>query len=65
MGRNRSRRGTASGLPPCLILTPHIAADDRDRYNDVTLDIAFENIRAYASGRTLPNQIDPSKDTEA
>ncbi|MBB3237084.1 D-2-hydroxyacid dehydrogenase [Phyllobacterium endophyticum] len=44
---------------PGLILTPHIAADDRDRYNDITLDILFENIRAHAAGRPLPNQIDP------
>jgi len=29
-----------------MIVTPHIAADDRERYNDVTLDILFENLRA-------------------
>lgn len=44
-----------------LILTPHIAADDRERYNDVTLDILFENLRAMREGRPLPNRIDSAK----
>jgi glyoxylate/hydroxypyruvate reductase A len=44
-----------------MIVTPHIAADDRERYNDVTLDILFENLRAAKQGKALPNQVDPHK----
>lgn len=44
-----------------MIVTPHIAADDRERYNDVTLDILFGNLRAAKRGKALPNQVDPHK----
>lgn len=44
-----------------MIITPHIAADDRERYNDVTLDILFRNLRAAREGKTLPNRVDPLK----
>lgn len=46
---------------PGLIVTPHIAADDRERCNDVTLDILFDNLRAAKAGEPLPNLIDPRK----
>ena len=45
---------------PRLIVTPHISADDRKRYNDNTLDILFANLRALARGERLPNRVDPA-----
>lgn len=44
-----------------MIVTPHIAADDRERYNDITLDILFANLRAERDGGAMPNQVDPFK----
>jgi glyoxylate/hydroxypyruvate reductase A len=44
-----------------MIVTPHIGADDRDRYNDVTLDILFANLRAAREDKVLPNRVDPQK----
>jgi phosphoglycerate dehydrogenase-like enzyme len=44
-----------------MVVTPHISADDRARYNDRTLDILFRNIRALREGRPLPNRIDPAR----
>jgi glyoxylate/hydroxypyruvate reductase len=44
-----------------MIVTPHIAADDRERYNDITLDILFANLRAAREGKVFPNRIDPQK----
>jgi phosphoglycerate dehydrogenase-like enzyme len=41
-----------------IILTPHIAADDRERYNDVTLDILARNLRAARDGAAMPNRVD-------
>ena len=46
---------------PGMIVTPHVSADDRERYNDRTLDILFENLRALRAGRPLPNRVDPAK----
>jgi glyoxylate/hydroxypyruvate reductase A len=42
-----------------MIVTPHISADDREHYNDRTLDILVTNLRAAAQGEPLPNQVDP------
>jgi len=44
-----------------MIMTPHIGADDQERYNDVTLDILLENLRADRAGKRLPNRVDPEK----
>jgi phosphoglycerate dehydrogenase-like enzyme len=46
---------------PGMVVTPHISADDRARYNDRTLDILFENLRALRENRPLPNRVDPAK----
>ncbi|MBP0492762.1 D-2-hydroxyacid dehydrogenase [Roseomonas indoligenes] len=46
---------------PGMVVTPHVSADDRARYNDRTLDILFENIRALRESRPLPNRVDPAK----
>jgi len=46
---------------PGMVVTPHISADDRKRYNDRTLDILFENLRALKAGKTLPNRVDRAR----
>ncbi|MCR0981293.1 D-2-hydroxyacid dehydrogenase [Roseomonas populi] len=46
---------------PGMVVTPHVSADDHARYNDRTLDILFENIRAMRAGRPMPNRVDPVK----
>lgn len=44
-----------------LVLVPHVSSDDPNTYNDRTLDILLENIRALAEGRPLPNRVDPAR----
>jgi phosphoglycerate dehydrogenase-like enzyme len=44
-----------------LVVTPHVSADDPATYNDRTLDIFFENLRALRDGRPLPNLVDPAR----
>ena len=44
-----------------MVVTPHMSADDPLVYNDRTLDILFENLRAERDGRALPNRVDPVK----
>ncbi|APT59173.1 hydroxyacid dehydrogenase [Roseomonas gilardii] len=46
---------------PGLFVTPHMSADDPLVYNDRTLDILFENLRAEREGRSLPNLVDPRR----
>lgn len=46
---------------PGMVVTPHVSADDRERYNDRTLDILFDNLRAMREGRAMPNRVDPAK----
>ncbi|MBP0445969.1 D-2-hydroxyacid dehydrogenase [Roseomonas sp. SSH11] len=46
---------------PGMVVTPHVSADDHARYNDRTLDILFENLRAMREGRPMPNRVDPAK----
>ena len=41
-----------------LIISPHTAADDPATYNPVSLDLFFENLRAWRDGRPLPNRFD-------
>lgn len=44
---------------PNLIITPHTSADDPNTYNARSLDIFFDNLRAFQDGRPLPNLFDP------
>ena len=44
-----------------LVMTPHVSADDPATYNDRTLDIFFDNLRALRDGRALPNRFDPAR----
>ncbi len=46
---------------PNLLMTPHVSADDPNTYNDRSLDIFFENLRALGKGQKLPNQFDLQK----
>ncbi|WP_426957875.1 D-2-hydroxyacid dehydrogenase [Muricoccus radiodurans] len=46
---------------PRMIITPHVSSDDDARYNERTLDILFENLRADREGRPLPNRVDPAR----
>jgi glyoxylate/hydroxypyruvate reductase len=44
-----------------LVMTPHVSADDPQTYNARTLDIFFDNLRAFRDGRPLPNRFDPAR----
>lgn len=46
---------------PGLILTPHMSSDDPATYNDRSLDIFFENLRAARAGQPMPNQVVPDR----
>jgi len=46
---------------PNLIISPHTAADDPNTYNPRSLDIFFDNVRAFHEGRPLPNLFDPAR----
>jgi glyoxylate/hydroxypyruvate reductase A len=41
-----------------LIVTPHTSADDPNTYNARSLDIFFENLRAWQAGEEMPNRFD-------
>ena len=41
-----------------LIISPHTAADDPATYNPISLDLFFENLRAWQNGQALPNRYD-------
>ena len=43
---------------PNLIITPHVSADDPATYNTRSLEIFFDNLRAFHDGKPLPNQFD-------
>ena len=43
---------------PNLIISPHTAADDTATYNERSLDIFLDNLRALRDGRPLPNRYD-------
>jgi len=43
---------------PNLIISPHTAADDPATYNERSLDIFLDNLRALRRGRPLPNRYD-------
>ena len=39
-------------------MTPHVSADDPDTYIPLSLDIFFQNLRAFRNGEALPNRFD-------
>jgi phosphoglycerate dehydrogenase-like enzyme len=42
---------------PNLIMTPHVASDDAEQYMPRTLDLVFDNIRRFLSGKPLRNRV--------
>ncbi len=44
-----------------LIVSPHTAADDPNTYNPRSLDLLFDNLRAWREGRPMPNLFDPAR----
>jgi len=44
---------------PNLVVTPHVSADDGDRYVPITLQLFFENLRRYLAGQPLENMVRP------
>jgi len=46
---------------PGLFITPHMSSDDPITYNDQSLDILFENIRAMRAGRPWLNRVEPGR----
>jgi len=44
-----------------LIISPHTAADDPATYNPRSLDLFFDNLRAWRDGRPMPNLFDPAR----
>lgn len=44
-----------------LIISPHTAADDPNTYNPRSLDLFFDNLRAWREGREPPNLFDPAR----
>ncbi|MGA8198081.1 MAG: D-2-hydroxyacid dehydrogenase [Acetobacteraceae bacterium] len=46
---------------PNLIISPHTAADDPKTYNARSLDLFFDNLRAWREGRPMPNLFDPTR----
>ena len=46
---------------PNLIISPHTSVDDPDTYNARSLDLFFDNLRAWREGRPMPNLFDPAR----
>ena len=44
-----------------LIISPHTAADDPATYNPRSLDLFFDNLRAWRTDRPMPNLFDPAR----
>ena len=44
-----------------LIISPHTSADDPATYNPRSLDMFFDNLRAWREGRRMPNLFDPAR----
>ena len=44
-----------------LIISPHTAADDPATYNPRSLDLFFDNLRAWRDGTPMPNRFDPAR----
>jgi len=46
---------------PNLVMTPHVSADDPATYIPLSLDIFFQNLRAFRDGAALPNRFDTAR----
>lgn len=46
---------------PNLVMTPHVSADDPNTYIPLSLDIFFQNLRAFRDGAALPNRFDTAR----
>jgi glyoxylate/hydroxypyruvate reductase len=44
-----------------LVISPHTAADDPNTYNARSLDLFFNNLRAWRSGGRMPNLFDAAR----
>ena len=44
-----------------LTMTPHVSSDDPATYNADSLDIFFDNLRAFAAGKALLNRFDTKR----
>jgi len=44
-----------------LIISPHTSADDPNTYNPRSLDLFFDNLRAWRDGKAMPNLFDPAR----
>ena len=44
-----------------LIISPHTSADDPNTYNPRSLDLFFDNLRAWREGRPMPNLFDTAR----
>jgi phosphoglycerate dehydrogenase-like enzyme len=44
-----------------LIISPHTSVDDPDTYNSHSLDLFFDNLRAWREERRMPNLFDPAR----
>lgn len=47
---------------PNLVITPHVASDDREAYIPRTMDLVFENVRRHLEGKPLKNRVVPSRE---
>jgi phosphoglycerate dehydrogenase-like enzyme len=47
---------------PNLVITPHVASDDREAYIPRTMDLLFDNVRRYLEGKPLKNRVVPSRE---
>ncbi len=43
-----------------VVVTPHVSADDGDRYVPITLQLFLDNLRRYIAGDALRNRVDPA-----
>ena len=46
---------------PNLIISPHTSVDEPATYNPRSLDIFFDNLRAWRDGQPMPNVFDTSR----
>lgn len=47
---------------PNLIITPHVSSDDAEQYTPRMLDLFFENMGCYLSGRPLQNRVEATRE---
>lgn len=46
---------------PNLVITPHVSADDPERYAVLSLDLILDNVRRYLANRQLRNVVDKAR----